>query len=99
MAGASPGMNEKGALSRTKRGAVIFAAAPTVLAPAVPAAIIALGPLPLAQLNEVSTTVVDRNGKLLRAYAMDDGRWRLPVKGSQVDPTYLKLLFTFEDKR
>src|SRR6202011_3583275 len=41
----------------------------------------------------------DRNGKLLRAYAMEDGRWRLPVKASAVDPTYLKLLLVFEDKR
>jgi penicillin-binding protein 1C len=63
------------------------------------AAIVALGPLPTDQLTEVSTTVVDRNGKLLRAYAMDDGRWRLPVKAPQVDPTYLKLLLAFEDKR
>jgi penicillin-binding protein 1C len=62
-------------------------------------AITALGPLPLDQLNEVSTTVVDRNGKLLRAYAMEDGRWRLPAKASGVDPTYLKLLLAFEDKR
>jgi len=62
-------------------------------------AITSLGPLPLDQLNEVSTTVVDRNGKLLRAYAMEDGRWRLPVKARDVDPTYLKLLLAFEDKR
>ena len=37
--------------------------------------IISLGPLPLAQTRDVSTTIVDRNGKLLRAYAMADGRW------------------------
>jgi penicillin-binding protein 1C len=75
-------------------GAVVLAAVAAVCA-----AIVAFGPLPTDQLNEVSTTVVDRNGKLLRAYAMEDGRWRLPVKASQVDPTYLKLLFAFEDKR
>ena len=39
---------------------------------------VSLGPLPLAQAREVSTTIVDRNGKLLRAYAMADGRWRCP---------------------
>src|SRR6185312_10555674 len=38
-----------------------------------------LGPLPLDESRQVSTTIVDRNGKLLRAYAMADGRWRLPV--------------------
>ena len=52
------------------------------------------------QARQVSTTVVDRNGKLLRAYAMADGRWRLPVDAKTgVDPTYLKLLLAYEDKR
>src|SRR5258708_6168326 len=37
---------------------------------AVGAWIISLGPLPLAQAREVSTSIIDRNGKLLRAYAM-----------------------------
>jgi penicillin-binding protein 1C len=59
-----------------------------------------LGPLPLAQARAVSTSVVDRNGKLLRAYAMPDGRWRLPVDAKAgVDPGYLKLLLSYEDKR
>ncbi|WP_298877636.1 penicillin-binding protein 1C [uncultured Bradyrhizobium sp.] len=59
-----------------------------------------LGPLPLDEARRVSTTVVDRNGKLLRAYAMADGRWRLPVDAkANVDPTYLKLLFAYEDQR
>ena len=61
---------------------------------------VSLGPLPLAQASEVSTTIVDRNGKLLRAYAMADGRWRLPVDAKAgVDPTYLKLLLAYEDRR
>ena len=59
-----------------------------------------MGPLPLAQAREVSTTIVDRNGKLLRAYAMADGRWRLPVAAKTgVDPGYLKLLLAYEDRR
>jgi penicillin-binding protein 1C len=62
--------------------------------------VLSLGPLPLAQASEVSTTIVDRNGKLLRAYAMADGRWRLPVDAKTgVDPTYLKLLLGYEDRR
>jgi penicillin-binding protein 1C len=62
--------------------------------------VVSFGPLPLGEAKRVSTTVVDRNGKLLRAYAMADGRWRLPVEARRdVDPTYLKLLFAFEDKR
>ena len=59
-----------------------------------------LGPLPIGEAREVSTTIVDRHGKLLRAYAMADGRWRLPVHAAtEVDPTYLKLLFAYEDHR
>jgi len=59
-----------------------------------------LGPLPLSEARRVSTTVIDRNGKLLRAYAMADGRWRLPVDAKKdVDPTYLNLLLAYEDQR
>ena len=61
--------------------------------------VISLGPLPLAQAREVSTTIVDRNGKLLRAYAMADGRWRLPDARTGVDSGYLKLLLAYEDRR
>jgi penicillin-binding protein 1C len=62
--------------------------------------IVSLGPLPLAQAQQVSTSVVDRNGKLLRAYAMADGRWRLPVDArTGVDPGYVKLLLAYEDRR
>ena len=62
--------------------------------------VISLGPLPLEQARQVSTTIVDRNGKLLRAYAMADGRWRLPVDAKRdIDPGYLKLLLAYEDKR
>ena len=59
-----------------------------------------LGPLPLAEERKVSTTIIDRNGKLLRAYAMADGRWRLPVDAKKdVDPSYVDLLLAYEDQR
>ena len=61
--------------------------------------IVALGPPPLTAVEARSATVVDRNGRLLRAYAMDDGRWRLPVKLAEVDPAYIDVLLAFEDKR
>jgi penicillin-binding protein 1C len=62
--------------------------------------VVSLGPPPLAEARKVSTTIIDRNGKLLRAYAMADGRWRLPVDAAKdVDPTYLNLLLAFEDRR
>ncbi len=62
--------------------------------------VVSLGPLPLTAARQVSTAIVDRNGKLLRAYAMADGRWRLPVDArTGVDPGYLKLLLSYEDRR
>ena len=80
--------------------AVIAAAALVVIGGAFGAWVASLGPLPLEQARQVSTTIVDRNGKLLRAYAMADGRWRLPVDArTAVDPGYLKLLLAYEDRR
>jgi penicillin-binding protein 1C len=67
---------------------------------AIGAWVVSLGPIPLAQARQVSTSIVDRNGKLLRAYAMVDGRWRLPVDAkTAVDPGYQKLLLAYEDRR
>jgi penicillin-binding protein 1C len=80
--------------------AVVSAAAGAILIGALALWVVLLPPLPLAQARQVSTTIVDRNGKLLRAYAMADGRWRLPVDAKKdVDPTYLKLLLAYEDQR
>ncbi|HET7448754.1 MAG TPA: penicillin-binding protein 1C [Methyloceanibacter sp.] len=59
----------------------------------------AFGPAPLGRDLEVSTLVLDRNGKLLRAYLTSEGRWRLPATKDQVDPRYLDALVTYEDKR
>jgi hypothetical protein len=85
---------------RLARVAVIAAAALVVIGCAFAAWVASLGPLPLAQARQVSTTIVDRNGKLLRAYAMADGRWRLPVDArTTVDPGYLRLLLAYEDGR
>jgi penicillin-binding protein 1C len=47
----------------------------------------------------ISQEVVDRNGVLLRAYTVEDGRWRLGVDGGQVDPFFIALLVDYEDKR
>ena len=48
---------------------------------------------------ETSAVVLDRHGQLLRAFTVDDGRWRLPVSPDQVDPLYLQMLFGYEDQR
>ncbi|MEM9138238.1 MAG: penicillin-binding protein 1C [Pseudomonadota bacterium] len=44
-------------------------------------------------------TVADRRGRLLNAYQVADGRWRLPVKLDQVDPGYIAQLLAYEDGR
>ncbi|HLS19810.1 MAG TPA: penicillin-binding protein 1C, partial [Paracoccaceae bacterium] len=55
---------------------------------------------PVPELSpEVSTTVLDRHGKLLRAYQVADGRWRLPVTEAEVDRGYVAQLLAYEDRR
>lgn len=52
---------------------------------------------PLAPV--LSSTVVDRDGKLLRAFTAVDARWRLPVELADVDPGFVAQLIAFEDRR
>jgi penicillin-binding protein 1C len=61
--------------------------------------IVSLGPAPLGEGLDYSTLVVDRDGKLLRAYATADGRWRMPATVETVDPRFVDALIAFEDKR
>ncbi|MBN9007306.1 MAG: penicillin-binding protein 1C [Rhizobiales bacterium] len=85
---------------RVKLAAATMGVIAVLTAIAIAGWVVSLGPLPLAKAHEVSTTVVDRNGKLLRAFAMADGRWRLPVDAkTDVDPGYLNLLLGYEDQR
>ncbi len=58
-----------------------------------------LGPLDLSSSREGSTQVVDRDGRLLRAFTLTDGRWRLPTRESDVDPRYVAMLLAYEDAR
>jgi penicillin-binding protein 1C len=78
--------------------AVTGATAAIVLA-ACAGGVYALGPAPLGKNLEYSHVVLDREGRLLRAYATKEGRWRLPVAVKDVDPRFLRLLFVYEDKR
>jgi penicillin-binding protein 1C len=79
-------------------GALIFA-----LALAIPAAwsqyLQNLGPIDLLSARQGSTIVVDREGRLLRAFTLPDGRWRLPLEPGEVDPRYLAMLLAYEDAR
>jgi penicillin-binding protein 1C len=59
----------------------------------------ALGPSPIGNDIVASKLVLDREGRLLRAYATPDGYWRLPVTVADVDPRFFKLLSAYEDKR
>jgi penicillin-binding protein 1C len=54
-----------------------------------------LPPLALA----TSVQVLDREGALLRAYTVADGRWRLAVTPQDVDPAFTTALMAYEDKR
>jgi penicillin-binding protein 1C len=48
---------------------------------------------------ETSVEVLDRDGKLLRAYTVADGRWRMAVPPGAVDPRFVEMLLAYEDKR
>ncbi|TFG85992.1 MAG: penicillin-binding protein 1C, partial [Hyphomicrobiales bacterium] len=57
------------------------------------------GPASLGQDLELSKTVLDRNGRLLRSYTTSEGRWRLPATRDDVDPRFLEVLLAYEDQR
>ncbi len=48
---------------------------------------------------DTGVEVLDRDGQLLRAFTVADGRWRLAVAPDGVDRDYLALLVDYEDKR
>lgn len=52
-----------------------------------------------ALLPAQSIEMLDQNGILLRAYTVEDGRYRLGATPAQVDPLYLAVLMAHEDQR
>jgi len=85
---------------RLVRGALLAIAVPLCVAAGTIAWIWAgLEPLSMARAEALSVTVLDRNDRLLRAYAAPDGRWRLPAEVKDVDPRYQAMLLAYEDKR
>lgn len=48
---------------------------------------------------ETSVEVLASDGRLLRAFTVADGRWRLAVDPARVDPGYLAMLLAYEDHR
>jgi penicillin-binding protein 1C len=85
-------------MTRRRRTTLGFAVAASAFAVAA-GWLVALGPPPLGRNLEASHGVLDREGRLLRAYATPEGRWRLPATVEDVDPRFLDLLFAYEDKR
>ena len=56
-------------------------------------------PPPLTRGLDLSPTLLDADGRLLRAGTSPGGYWRLPARVSDVDPRYLRALLAFEDRR
>jgi penicillin-binding protein 1C len=81
------------------RGRYAAAAAALALALLAAWALKLFEPLPLDAAVSSSRLVLDRDGRILRAYTTPEGRWRLDAKPEQVSATYLSLLFAFEDRR
>jgi penicillin-binding protein 1C len=79
--------------------AALFSAC--LLATAAPLALkLAVARVELPSLSpETGTVVLDRNGVLLRPFAVRDGRWRLPITLAEVDPLFVKTLLAYEDRR
>ncbi len=57
-------------------------------------------PPPLeAALSDISTVVRDREGRVLRAFPVAEGRWRLAADLDQIDPDFIEALLAYEDAR
>ena len=57
-------------------------------------------PPPLdAALQDVSTVVRDREGRVLRAFPVAEGRWRLAADLDSIDPDFIEALLAYEDSR
>ena len=56
-------------------------------------------PPDLSRLEGLSREVVDRSGDRLRVYLSNDGFYRLPVRITDIDSTYLEMLTAYEDQR
>ncbi len=58
-----------------------------------------LFPPPLEQAYDTSTLVTDKNGQLLSAFTVDNGRWRLKANMDEIDPRLTSAVIAIEDKR
>ena len=56
-------------------------------------------PPPLPSADAVSAAVRDRHGEVLRAFPVEEGRWRLAADLDRIDPDFLDALLAYEDER
>ncbi|WOC16745.1 Biosynthetic peptidoglycan transglycosylase [Pseudochrobactrum sp. MP213Fo] len=56
-------------------------------------------PPPLEKAQITSKQVLDRDGNLLRAFAVPSGHWRLTTTAQDVDPQFIEMLIAYEDQR
>ena len=56
-------------------------------------------PPPIAKGRVLSTLVTDMDGRPLRAFSVEDGRWRLEADLERIDPVFVDALIAVEDKR
>ncbi|MFC3132676.1 transglycosylase domain-containing protein, partial [Microbaculum marinum] len=52
-----------------------------------------------ARAIETSRELRDRDGVLLRPFAIADGRWRLQADLASIDPRFVEMLLAYEDRR
>lgn len=81
------------------RRAVRFAALVLLAVVATVFALDRIFPPDMSRLARSSAMVLDGDGRLLRAFTTPDGLWRLRTRPDQVDPLYLAMLLTYEDRR
>ncbi|XBQ17558.1 MAG: penicillin-binding protein 1C [Oceanicaulis sp.] len=58
-----------------------------------------LFPPPIERGRMVSVVAEDRSGVALRAFPVEDGRWRLAADLDRIDPDFIDALLTIEDAR
>ncbi len=77
------------------RGAILAALGVVLMVVALDRAL----PPPIERAGDVSSLVLDREGRPLAAYSNSEQRWRLPAKLDDLDPEFIERLISVEDAR